>query len=200
MGVIAPKLAVAIENGLRYQTVASSASTDYLTGLPNAASLYRHLASEIELARALDSTLAVVVCDLDGFKPLNDRFGHLAGNQALRKVGSLLQENCRDYDFAARIGGDEFVLVFAGMKQPDLHARLARLREAVVGVGQAMLGEPVLNVSFGAAFFPDDGSTVEALLKEADRRMYVDKQIRKAGVDDARSSLLGLPRRRPMGA
>jgi diguanylate cyclase (GGDEF)-like protein len=199
LAVIAPKLAAAVENGMRYQTAETTASTDYLTGLANAAALYRHLAGEIELTRALDSTLAVVVCDLDGFKPLNDRFGHLAGNQALREIGALLRGSCRDYDFAARIGGDEFVLVFAGMKPADLHARLASLRESIVNTGQSLFHEPILNVSFGAAFFPEDGTMAEALLEEADRRMYGDKQIRKAGVD-SRPNLVMFPKRRSVGA
>jgi diguanylate cyclase (GGDEF)-like protein/putative nucleotidyltransferase with HDIG domain len=196
MQVIAAKLSVAIDNGLRYRNVESSATTDYLTGLPNAAALYNHLASEIEMTRALESTLSVVVCDLDGFKSLNDRFGHLAGNEALREVGALLRSSLRDYDSAARIGGDEFVLVFAGMKPADLHGRLDRLREGVVQIGRMVCGEEVLNVSFGAASYPADGESAEVLLEQADRRMYADKKLQKVGFKQRRSNLLVLQTRR----
>src|SRR5580704_9453166 len=83
---IVPKLALSIENALRFQQAESSASTDYMTGLPNARSLFLHLDGELARCRRLSSPLVVLVCDMNGFKKVNDRYGHLEGNRLLHKV------------------------------------------------------------------------------------------------------------------
>ena len=84
--------------------------------MPNARSLFLHL--DRELARCKRENirqLAVMVCDLDGFKQINDRFGHLAGNRVLRLFAQALKHSCREYDYVARMGGDEFVVVAPGL-------------------------------------------------------------------------------------
>ncbi|MBX9603231.1 MAG: diguanylate cyclase [Bryobacteraceae bacterium] len=172
LNAIAPKLGPAIENGLKFKVAENSSTTDYLTGLPNAQSLFRHLERELALSRCLETQLAVVVCDLDGFKQVNDRFGHLTGNDVLRALGEGLRDCCRDYDYVARMGGDEFVLVFYGMTRANVNGRLDQLRDMVITIGQGMCHQPVLDASFGVAFFPADGQNAEELLAAADRSMY----------------------------
>lgn len=176
---ISSKLALAVENALKYRQAQSSAVTDDLTGLPNTRSLFLHLDSELARCKRMDVPLAVLVCDLDGFKQVNDRFGHLEGNKVLRAVARGLKEGCREYDYVARMGGDEFVFVLPGFKQESLPAKIAALCEVAAEAGQQVCGEELLSLSVGEAYFPNDGSDTEQLLAEADRRMYKAKQQQK---------------------
>ena len=82
---VASKVALSVENALKYQQAESSATTDFLTGLPNARSLFVHLAQEVARCRRMKTSLAVMVCDIDGFKQINDSFGHLEGDKLLRE-------------------------------------------------------------------------------------------------------------------
>jgi diguanylate cyclase (GGDEF)-like protein len=169
---VSPKLTQSIENALRYQQVESSATTDGLTGLPNARSLFLHLESELTRSRRHGTPLAVLVCDLDGFKQVNDRFGHLEGNKVLQWVAKGIRDICRQYDYAARMGGDEFVLVLPGLQSGDLDVVVERLSKVAESEGVEICGERLLSISIGEAFYPADASHSEQLLEIADRRMY----------------------------
>ena len=175
-----PKVSLTIENALKYQQVSITATTDALTSLPNARSLFMHLDAQLSHSQRNGESLAVLVCDLDGFKQVNDRFGHLEGNRILRLVANGMRESCREYDYVARMGGDEFVLVLPGLGPDDLPAKLAGLERVAVESGVAVCGERLLNISIGAAFCPEDSEEAEGLLAEADRRMYLVKQIHKS--------------------
>jgi diguanylate cyclase (GGDEF)-like protein len=120
-----------------------------------------------------------LICDLDGFKQVNDRFGHLIGNTVLQLVAAGLQECCRNTDYVARMGGDEFVLVFPGFKPADLAEKLKAIEAVAVGAGWKVCGERLLNISVGAAFCPENGTDAEGLLAGADRRMYLTKRAHK---------------------
>jgi diguanylate cyclase (GGDEF)-like protein len=177
--VISAKVAVSIENALKYRQAESSASTDFLTGLFNARSLFLHLDSELARCRRLESPLAVLVSDLDGFKQVNDRFGHLEGNRLLQRVAQKLKESCREYDCVARMGGDEFVLVLPGLTPEAVKKLIPRLRETVKQAGKEVLEQDVIGFSVGEAYYPTDGNDAEKLLAEADRRMYLFKSQAK---------------------
>ena len=170
------KVALAVENALKYRLAESSATTDYLTGLPNARSLFLHLDRELSRCKREKTTAAVLVCDLDGFKQINDRFGHLAGNRVLSLLAIRLREACREYDYLARMGGDEFVFVMPGFKPATLPEKAQHLSQIAAQVGRELCGEDLLSLSVGCAHFPDDGADAEQLLAEADRRMYAAKQ------------------------
>jgi len=174
-----PKVSLTIENAMQFRQVAISATTDGLTLLPNARSLFLHLDAELARFKRTNSELAVLVCDLDGFKQVNDRFGHLEGNRVLRLVAAGLRECCREYDYVARMGGDEFVLVLPGLRPADLADKLKSLEKVVIEAGVAVCGERFLNISIGAVFCPEHGTDAEGLLAGADRRMYLAKQARK---------------------
>ena len=178
--VIAPKLCVSIENAVKYTEAKDSATVDYLTGLPNARSLFLHLDSEMSRAKRNDSGLAVLVCDLDGFKKVNDRFGHLAGNEVLSLFAARLKESCRGYDYVARMGGDEFVLILPNVKADVINRKIAELDRMARESGSAACGEEIVALSVGAATYPLDGSNAEDLLAEADRKMYRSKKQRAA--------------------
>ena len=169
----------AIEAALRFQDAKESAATDHLTGVPNARALAVHLTQELQRASRDQSRVGVLVCDLDGFKQVNDRFGHLKGNEVLQCVAKGLRETCREYDYVARMGGDEFVIVVPDFPE-DYSTQLERLRGAAVKAGEIVSDEPCLSMSVGVAIFPADGRDVEALLAKADKRMYQLKRQSKS--------------------
>ncbi len=183
---IVPKLSLSIENALRFQQAQSSASTDYMTGLPNARSLFLHLDSELARCRRLNSPLIVLVCDMNGFKLINDKYGHLEGNRILAAVSSKLKESCREYDYVARMGGDEFVLVLPGLRMEELPQKIQRLKTITADAGREIFANETIGLSIGHAMFPDDGTDADQLLSEADRRMYVVKQKEKLSVVEKR--------------
>jgi diguanylate cyclase (GGDEF)-like protein/putative nucleotidyltransferase with HDIG domain len=177
---VASKVALSVENALKYQQAESSATTDYLTGLPNARSLFVHLAQEVARCRRMKTPLAVMVCDIDGFKQINDSFGHLEGDKLLREFSTRLKEACRGYDYVARMGGDEFVITAPGLTVEAAKEKAERLNQAAVESGRHVCGRDLITLSVGTAYCPEDGFDVERLLAEADRRMYSMKQARHA--------------------
>jgi len=170
------KLGLSVENALQYESAQDNASTDFLTGLPNARSICVYLEKEIARSRRAGSSMAVLLCDLNGFKSVNDNFGHLVGNKLLQEIAKNTKNACREYDQVGRLGGDEFVLVlpeFTLAKVEELNPRLASaVEQASLSVCQAR----VVTASIGCALYPQDGSTAEELLSEADRRMYESKE------------------------
>jgi len=186
---VASKVALSVENALKYQQAESSATTDFLTGLPNARSLFVHLAQEVARCRRMKTSLAVMVCDIDGLKKINDSFGHLEGDKLLREFSARLKDACRGYDYVARMGGDEFVVTAPGLSAEGAQEKTERLSQAAVEAGRHTCGRDVINLSVGTAFCPEDGFDVEALLAEADRRMYTVKQTHHAQIATGQDSM-----------
>src|SRR5450631_4505455 len=173
---VSGKMALSIENALKYQQAEDSATTDYLTGLPNARSLFLQLDRELARCKRDSSTLTVMVSDMDGFKQINDRFGHLEGNRVLRLFAQALKDSCREYDYVARMGGDEFVVIAPGLAPDAAGKKAEQMRALARQAGSEVCGEDILSLSVGRAMFPEDGEDAEQLLAEADRRMYMEKQ------------------------
>ncbi|HZU26210.1 MAG TPA: diguanylate cyclase [Bryobacteraceae bacterium] len=176
------KISRAVESALRFQQAEHQASTDALTGLPNARSLLLHLREELEQCALNGRKLVVLFCDLDGFKQVNDRWGHLTGNDVLRHVARIMRTNCRDSDYVARMGGDEFVILLPGAGPDEALRRAATLDELVRRAGKEICGEDTLALSIGIASFPDDGTDADALISHADTDMYRTKRHRKRGL------------------
>jgi diguanylate cyclase (GGDEF)-like protein len=140
--------------------------------------------------------MAVIVMDLDGFKRINDTYGHHVGDQALRETTRALRSALRQYDVCVRYAGDEFIVVLTGcsreaadLKRRELQATVSEIRLEVEPGRWVQLA-----ASAGAAVFPRDGVTGDALLAEADLRMYRDKSARRAcrarpEADDARAGV-----------
>jgi diguanylate cyclase (GGDEF)-like protein/putative nucleotidyltransferase with HDIG domain len=175
---VSSKMALAIENALKYEQAESSATTDYLTGLPNARSLFLELDRELARCKRDGSPLTVMVCDLNGFKQINDRFGHLEGNRILRLFAMAVKDSCRDYDHVARMGGDEFVIVAPGLHPDAIRKKINTLGELARMAGREVCSEDILSLCVGQASYPGDGEDAEKLLAEADRRMYLEKAQR----------------------
>ncbi|MBE0660468.1 MAG: diguanylate cyclase [Bryobacteraceae bacterium] len=182
LAALAPSLASWLETSMLYMRAESRASTDALTGLPNNESLFSHLQNEIARALRGNLPLSVVVCDLDGFKSVNDRFGHLTGNELLKCVASGLRSKCREYDFVARMGGDEFVLIMPGLDREAAISRCPVMEEVVIAAGVKVCGEQCIGMSAGISQLGYDGRNPDELVAAADLRMYEQKQTRKAAM------------------
>lgn len=170
------KLGVSVENALQYEKAQSTASTDFLTGLPNARSICLHLEKELSRVRRTKTPLAVLLCDLNGFKKVNDKFGHLTGNKLLQEVASRFKSSCREYDQVGRLGGDEFVFVLPELTKDNVVEVKRRLSRAVEEASCSACPEMIISVSVGSSFYPVDGASGEELLSEADRSMYESKE------------------------
>jgi diguanylate cyclase (GGDEF)-like protein/putative nucleotidyltransferase with HDIG domain len=172
---LSSKIGLSFENAMKYRALEASATTDYLTGLHNTRALFERLNHELSRCQVQQSPLTVMVCDLDRFKEVNDRFGHNTGNKVLQAFADGLTKINRDYDITARFGGDEFVLVLPGMKADVVSDKIVALSALASEVGRMVCGEPLISASVGVASWPDDGITCDELLAEADRRMYANK-------------------------
>jgi diguanylate cyclase (GGDEF)-like protein/putative nucleotidyltransferase with HDIG domain len=187
---IGSKLGFTVEEAVTHRREEEGA-TDYLTGLPNAKSLFVHLDAEIARSERSGDGLGVFVADLDGFRQINEKLGQVQGNKLLQMFAAFLKDSCRQYDYAARIGGDEFVLVAPGLRADAASEMSGRIE----GVLQHLRknGADQLTMSIGQSFYPADGRSAEELLAAADRRMYALKRERSkrsgsAGLSFAASS------------
>lgn len=146
---------------------------DPLTGLLNRQAWYEQLQLEISRAQHSPRPFSVVLLDCDGFKPLNDRFGHLTGDEVLRRMARVLREHVRAYDAVGRLGGDEFVIVLAEADLETAESVIERLRAGLRhGVERDYAG---LSTSVGVAVFREPPASVEICLHHADAAMYAAK-------------------------
>lgn len=154
---------------------------DMLTGLPNRTLLADRIQQAIEAVKEQGGCFALMFIDLDGFKPVNDAFGHHMGDQLLREVGLRLREDLRSHDTLARIGGDEFVLLVQ-LTQPDDALGLAERQVVLINRAfQVAEHELKISASVGIAMFPGNGNTPQELLMNADAAMYHAKGMGKNG-------------------
>lgn len=161
------------------------ALSDPLTGIANRRLL--HSRAEYEIARHTRARrrFALVMLDLDGFKLLNDRFGHAAGDELLRDVAAALTRATRAQDTVARIGGDEFCVLAPETDGPGTRPLAARISQTVA---DATAGIVALRASVGIAVFPDDGVNAATLLHAADQRLLRAKRERQAGHSQRRAA------------
>jgi diguanylate cyclase (GGDEF)-like protein len=151
----------------------AAARTDPLTGMLNRRGFHERFDLEIERSSRSGEPFALLLGDLDEFKRLNDRFGHIAGDEALAAVGATLRDASRAIDTAARIGGEEFVLLMPGTASADGLEAAERLRVSVVDLSGPD-GRP-LTISFGVVEYPAHGQGWSDLMRAADEALYAAK-------------------------
>ena len=161
------------------------ADQDFLTGLPNRRCFFKHAEAIIEFAQEKDVSLAVVVLDLNNFKPINDTYGHDVGDVLLKEVAKRLNQCIRFDDLITRddqrlnmpgrLGGDEFTLLLANLARDNYTNVLDRILDTMTEPYSLNGLELQVGVSLGVAFFPEDGSDFETLLHNADEAMYRSK-------------------------
>lgn len=208
---IADIAARAIEKLQIHARTRAHALTDPMTGLPNARSLQMQFEREVARADRSNSNFQLIMLDLDGFKGVNDTFGHKAGDQMLREVGEVIYSQLRDYDFLARYGGDEFIALVPDMADAEVAELCERIENAVRSFRLAVngSGSASVGVSAGAAAFPEKGESLDQLVVAADRAMYRRKSDRKnydlmretqaPEFDDLQSALSRMPTASPGG-
>lgn len=186
----------AIGKSLEHAVTENYALTDPMTGLPNARSLQMHFDREVKRASRNQSSFQLLVLDLDGFKAVNDTYGHKAGDKMLKEIGAVIKSELREYDFLARYGGDEFVAIVPETDSTDVMELARRIEAAVVDFTLSMgdNGTARVGVSIGTACYPIHGETFDQIIISADKAMYLTKSFhRKKNANTSEKTPLSRP-------
>ena len=171
----------AVHKSLEHDEAKTHALTDPMTGLPNARSLQIQFDKEVARANRTKSSFQMLMLDLDGFKAVNDSFGHKAGDRLLKEISLVILNQLREYDFLARYGGDEFVALIPESVPKDV-TELSKRIEAAVAEFELNVGEDrvaKVGVSLGSASFERYGGNFDEMIAAADKAMYLRKTLRK---------------------
>jgi diguanylate cyclase (GGDEF)-like protein len=198
LGLLADQAAVAISNASLHQMISRQAYSDTLTGLPNRRALDERLEEEVMVARRSSYSFAVIMMDLDGFKAVNDTYGHSTGDEVLRLVFTQLARGVRNTDFLARYGGDELTLI---LSQSDMASAQVVAEKINEGMKQIKYKLPDgrkldLGVSGGIALYPVHGRNGPDLLRAADAALYQAKKYNRGTFQLARGITAPLTRHR----
>ncbi len=176
--LITGKLASTMQSARELQEIYLQAKTDEVTRLPNTRATFKRLEVEVTRAQRDHQSVGVLFMDVDKLKPVNDTYGHAAGDRLLAETARRLKTSLRSYDEVGRVGGDEFLAILPGIQPHRLQGRAERLRRAVerqpVEIGRGI--DVATSISVGAAMFPKDGDNPDDLVYISDQRMYRDKR------------------------
>jgi diguanylate cyclase (GGDEF)-like protein len=179
--------AIAIENAILFQKAEQLTITDDLTKLFNSRYMNLYISREIKRCKRHGIPISVIFLDLDGFKSINDQFGHLAGSTTLTEVGQILTQCVRESDILARYGGDEFVAVLPETPASGAIVIGERIRKAIEEhvflAAQGLMAR--ISASIGISSYPDHALTPEGLIQKADQAMYRVKERDKNGIEVA---------------
>lgn len=170
---LADQLAIALHNARAYQVALEQAITDGLTGLKTHRFFMEALDREWRHSTRSGQVFSVIMIDLDGFKQVNDRYGHLEGDKVLTAVANLLNDRVRQSNVVARYGGDEFAIMLPETRTEQAEVLAERLRASIES--DPYLGAHGVTASFGISTFPVHGPTQEEILRVADSGMYLAK-------------------------
>ena len=174
LSLLADQAAVAISNASLHQQVSRKAYSDTVTGLPNRRALDERLEKEVALSRRTGQPFSIIMMDLDGFKAVNDTYGHALGDQVLRVFFNYMGQGLRTADFLARYGGDELTLT---MSQTNLESAILVGEKIIEKLKKFHFKAPdekriTLGISGGIAVYPINGRTTADLLRAADEALY----------------------------
>ncbi len=173
LAVIANQVAISLENGFLYRRMETMATTDGLTGLTNHRTFQTKFAEMLERAARHNHKVALLLCDVDFFKKVNDGYGHPVGDEVLRRVARVLQEVPRKIDIPARYGGEEFAVLLDNVDVAQAKAVAERIRiEISKVVVDTEKGPLSVTESVGVAAFPEDGRDRATLIERADLALY----------------------------
>ena len=177
---VAAQAGIALENARLHEEVRRQATTDELTNLVNRRRFIEALETELERAKMFDSPLSVVLADLDDFKRINDDHGHHGGDRALTAFGQLLREQVRDFDVAARLGGEEFAVLLPQTTAAAAAIVAERMRDTLAAspIAVSETATVTLTASFGIAE-STPALTTDELLRRADDALYAAKRAGK---------------------
>jgi diguanylate cyclase (GGDEF)-like protein len=182
--VLCDYAAIAIENARSVERIQELTITDDCTGLFNVRHLYTMLGKEIERARRFSSEFSLIFIDLDHFKEVNDKYGHLVGSRLLAEVGHRVRSQVRAVDSTFRYGGDEFVVLLPGTRKQEATQTAQRLWRSI-RAGDYLSSEKLslrITASLGVATFPDDGYSIHEVIGAADETMYKVKNAQRDSV------------------
>jgi diguanylate cyclase (GGDEF)-like protein len=163
----------------RIEQLQAVADTDFLLGIPNRRGFERELGRAISYIQRYHASGALIVLDVDRLKPINDNFGHAAGDEVLKTVVAVMSRQIRSSDVIGRLGGDEFALLLWNLSETDAHAKAAALEEDIDRLSFAFAGRAVATgVSAGVAILGPHSEAARALA-DADCAMYVRKAQRR---------------------
>ncbi len=189
LSILADYTAIALENARYYDMAKKLIMTDELTGLYNSRFLHQLLDGRGEQLKDL-SQVSMIFIDLDYFKSINDKYGHLMGSKALQEFGELLHRSLREEDIAIRYGGDEFVILVPNVEKSEAY-ELAKKIRSKLKKERFLKGEGVnlkVTASFGIAAIPEDASNYQELIGEADKAMYRVKNTFRDGIALAKTT------------
>lgn len=151
---------------------------DELTGLYNRRGFLQRFKEEIDRSARHMRYLGILMIDLDNFKGINDKYGHVRGDAFLVDTALMIKAEVRASDIVARIGGDEFACILVEIVPDDVTAVMERIKSRFVELSKAVhkMGDSMVGLSVGAAVFPEDGREIADLISIADKRMYEDKK------------------------
>lgn len=172
---VADICAAAIQNAHHFESAKQLAYLDGLTGIFNRRFFEMRIVEELERAHRYKTELSVIMLDIDNFKKLNDEFGHLLGDEVLRQVSTILQQQLRKGDIVCRFGGEEFAILLPQSNHESAMEVAEKLRRTIAGWHFPGVPRPV-TVSAGTAQYPGFGETRDEVVSAADTAMYLAKQ------------------------
>lgn len=180
LAAVTNALAGIIERKKLEESLAKLSLTDPLTDLPNRRKVFDEVNKSIARAKRNKTKVAILFIDLDGFKPINDKYGHDFGDRVLKEVADRFSRALRQNDLVGRIGGDEFIVIAEDINGAEEVDKLSdRIKQQIKEPIQYRAIELVVNCSIGTSIYPSDSTQADELIEVADKKMYIEKMLKK---------------------